>query len=145
MNNKYKNILLALDLHPNCDNKTVLTAVNMAKLFEANLTIVHAIEHINAYGVAQAFPTVVDLEAQMVEEAQRELKKLSESLGYPRTSIVVELGPPKIIILDNAKAINADLIVVGSHGRHGINILLGSTANAVLHNASCDVLAVRIK
>jgi universal stress protein A len=39
----------------------------------------------------------------------------------------------------------ADLIVVGSHGRHGIKMLLGSTANAVLHHAHCDVLAVRLK
>ena len=35
-------------------------------------------------------------------------------------------------------------LVVGSHGRHGLALLLGSTANAVLHGAPCDVLAVRI-
>ena len=39
----------------------------------------------------------------------------------------------------------ADLIVVGSHGRHGLALLLGSTANDVLHGAPCDVLAVRLK
>ena len=38
----------------------------------------------------------------------------------------------------------ADIIVVGSHGRHGLALLLGSTANGVLHGASCDVLAVRV-
>ena len=38
----------------------------------------------------------------------------------------------------------ADLIVVGSHGRHGLALLLGSTANGVLHGATCDVLAVRV-
>ena len=37
-----------------------------------------------------------------------------------------------------------DLIVLGSHGRHGVAMLLGSTANAVLHHAECDLLAVRI-
>jgi universal stress protein A len=37
-----------------------------------------------------------------------------------------------------------DLIIIGSHGRHGIRILLGSTANAILHSAKCDVLAVRV-
>ena len=35
-------------------------------------------------------------------------------------------------------------IVVGSHGRHGLALLLGSTASGVLHGAKCDVLAVRI-
>jgi universal stress protein A len=39
---------------------------------------------------------------------------------------------------------NADLIVLGTHGRSGIRLLLGSTANAVLHGAKQDVLAVRI-
>ena len=38
----------------------------------------------------------------------------------------------------------ADVIVVGSHGRHGLALLLGSTANGVLHGATCDVLAVRV-
>ncbi len=40
--------------------------------------------------------------------------------------------------------INADLIVVGSHGRHGFALLMGSTANGVLHGARRDVLAVRV-
>jgi universal stress protein A len=37
-----------------------------------------------------------------------------------------------------------DLVVTGSHGRHGLALILGSTANAILHGAKCDVLAVRI-
>jgi len=40
---------------------------------------------------------------------------------------------------------NTDLVIVGSHGRHGVRLLLGSTANAVLHGAECDVLAVRVQ
>ena len=38
-----------------------------------------------------------------------------------------------------------DLIVIGSHGRHGLQRILGSTASGVLHTATCDVLAVRIR
>ena len=41
--------------------------------------------------------------------------------------------------------IQANLIVVGSHGRHGLALIFGSTANGVLHGAGCDVLAVRVK
>lgn len=44
-----------------------------------------------------------------------------------------------------AKEQRCDLIVVGSHGRHGLALLLGSTANDILHGAPCDVLAVRLK
>ena len=44
-----------------------------------------------------------------------------------------------------ATDIGADLIVVGTHGKHGLQLLTGSTANAVLHGARCDVLAVRVR
>ncbi len=43
-----------------------------------------------------------------------------------------------------AEKLSADLIIVGSHGRHGLALLLGSTANGVLHGAKCDVLAMRV-
>ena len=46
--------------------------------------------------------------------------------------------------VQRANAKGADLIIVGSHGRHGLALLLGSTANGVLHGATCDVLAVRV-
>ena len=43
-----------------------------------------------------------------------------------------------------AQSKKVDLIVVGSHGRHGLGLLLGATANGVLHGANCDVLTVRV-
>jgi universal stress protein A len=141
----YKHVLLAMDLHPNCDKAILQHAVDIAKQHSAKLTVVHAVEHVNAYGLAQAYPTVLELQQQMIDESKQELDKLCSSLGIDKSSALVELGSPKLVILDVAKRFNADLIVVGSHGRHGIGALLGSTANAVLHHAECDVLAVRIQ
>jgi universal stress protein A len=140
----YKHILLAVDLHPACNGPVASRAVEIAKDFGSTLSVVHAIEHLNAYGVAQAYPTVIDLEEQMVKEAADELAKWGKRYGVPPDNQHVKIGSPKSVILDLAKTINVDLVVVGSHGRHGIGILLGSTANAVLHNAGCDVLAVRV-
>jgi len=57
---------------------------------------------------------------------------------------IVEIGVPKREIVRIAGEQGADLIVIGSHGRHGLQLLLGSTANGVLHLAKCDVLAVRV-
>ena len=54
-------------------------------------------------------------------------------------------GIPKQEIINVAEQQQVDLIVVGSHGRHGLALLLGSTANSILHTAKCDVLAVRLK
>jgi universal stress protein A len=55
------------------------------------------------------------------------------------------IGKPAAEIKLLAEELKAGLIVIGSHGRHGLGMILGSTANGVLHGASCDVLAVRIK
>ena len=66
-------------------------------------------------------------------------------LGIPEGRQIVKFGTAKYVVLDAAEKMKAHLIVVGSRGRHGIDVLLGSTANAVLHGAKCDVLAVRLK
>ena len=55
------------------------------------------------------------------------------------------IGAPAPQIVDSAKDLGVDLIVVGSHGKHGLGLLLGSTANGILHHAHCDVLTIRIK
>jgi len=140
----YKNILLALDLHNECDRTTIERAIQIAESNAAQLSLVHAVVHINAYGIAQAYPVVLNIEEDQVEIARKELANVGEALGIPTERQFVEIGSPKSIIIQKAIDINADLIIVGSHGRHGISLLLGSTANAVLQYASCDVLAVRV-
>ena len=51
----------------------------------------------------------------------------------------------KVGIFEVAHKQAVNPIAIGGHGRHGLALLLGSTANAVLHGATCDVLAVRIR
>lgn len=140
----YKNIILALDLHNDCDKTTIERALQIAKSNDAQLSLVHAVVHINAYGIAQAYPVVLNIEEDQVEIARKEMARVGEAMGIPAEHQFVEIGSPKAIIIQKAIDINADLIIVGSHGRHGISLLLGSTANAVLHHANCDVLAIRV-
>ncbi len=140
----YKHVLIAIDLHPNCDKKTIQRAITIAKENNAKLSIVHAIEHINAYGVAEAYSAVLDVEEEMIKEAKAEMTRIGEQFSIPTSSQYIEVGSPKSVIMTKVQELGVDLIVVGSHGRHGIQLLLGSTANAVLHHASCDVLAVRV-
>ncbi|EAW31305.1 hypothetical protein GP2143_07144, partial [marine gamma proteobacterium HTCC2143] len=64
------------------------------------------------------------------------------SVGSDGQHIIVGRAENEIHSL--AEELGAELIVVGSHGRHGIALLLGSTANGILHGATCDVLAVRV-
>lgn len=141
----YKHLLLAIDLHPGCDESLLTHGLALAKENAAKVTLIHAVEHLNAYGVAQAYPSVLEIEDQLVSDAKAELDRIKKQYNLGTTEAVIEVGSPKMIILDYAKEHGVDLIVLGSHGRHGLQLLLGSTANAVLHNAECDVLAVRLK
>jgi len=73
------------------------------------------------------------------------LDAMAEDHKLQRATVVVEFGRPADLIVEVAERENIDLIILGSHGKHGVALLLGSTADGVLHHAECDVLAVRIK
>jgi universal stress protein A len=140
----YKHVLVAVDLHPNSDRDIIERAIEIAKANGGEVSLVHAVEHINAYGVAEAYSAVLDVESQLLDEAKKEMIKLGQKFNIPATHQFLEVGMPRAVILNKAKESSTDLIVVGSHGRHGLQLLLGSTANGVLHHAGCDVLAVRV-
>jgi len=78
--------------------------------------------------------------------AQKSLDEIVTRLAYPETSAVVILSAhgAKHEISAYAKAQNTDLIVIGSHGRHGLSSMLGSTTDGVLHRVGCDVLTVSL-
>ena len=80
----------------------------------------------------------------VIDEAKQSMEKLAAKLSVAKDAQHVEIGPTKTKILHVADETGADLIICGSHGRHGLSLLLGSTANAILHGAKCDVLTVRL-
>ncbi|MCH9643306.1 MAG: universal stress protein [Gammaproteobacteria bacterium] len=142
---KYEHILVALELDPENDTMIIQKAKELAAQYDAKLTLIHAIEHMSNYGVAYGVSAGVDIEHELLNEAGKVLKNVAEKDGIGDAEKVTLVGPAKYVVLEEAKKIKADLIVLGSHGRHGVRLLLGSTANAILHSAECDVLAVRIK
>ena len=140
----YRNILVAIDLHVMCDEVILNRASQLAQESGTKLSVVHAVEHINAYGVAQAYPAIIDLESEMLCEAKRQLGELCQRFGIREADQYSEVGSPKVVILDKIKQLNSDLIIIGSHGRHGISLLFGSTASVVIHHLPCDALVVKI-
>lgn len=140
---QYNHILLAADF--NEESEIVeKRASALKKVFSADLSIVHVIEPISiAYG--GEFPVDLgDLHRELEKQAQKQLKALGERLSVPESQQYLEVGITEREILRIAKDKAIDLIIMGSHGRHGLALLLGSTANAVLHHAQIDVLAVRL-
>jgi len=138
---KYKHILVAIDLAPGSD-QVVKEASDMARLFGAKLSLVHVIEPLPGYGYA--FIAANEVEQELMKEASKEMKKIGEKYQTPLAAQHALMGPAKAEILDLAEREKADLIMLGSHGESGIFALLGSTANAIIHGAKCDVLTVRV-
>lgn len=140
----YQKILLALDLSTNtqllCDK-----ARELAKCNQSQLAFIHVVEPLVMEYAYDALPMMpVGVEEEMVKHARKEIRRLGDAYGIPEELCWVELGGTKSEILRVAREHSFDLIIIGSHGRHGVALLLGSTANAVLHGAPCDVLAVRV-
>jgi universal stress protein A len=85
-----------------------------------------------------------DVQTQLQDQAKERLSALGAELNVSAEDQHVILGHPAQEMHSMAKTWDMDLIVVGSHGRHGLSLIFGSTSNSVLHGAECDVLAVRI-
>lgn len=139
---EYNNILVAVDLSDEAE-KVARRAANLALASNAQLHLVHVVEPVNfAYGsdVPIDFSAIQD---EIQKQAEAQLSALAGALGVTAIQHLAA-GRAEVEIHALAEKIGADLIVVGSHGRHGLALLLGSTANSVLHGAKCDVLAVRV-
>ncbi len=143
-------ILLAID-DSEFSDAAVRTVIAQARPEVAEIRVLHVVEAIPAYLARDAGPRfLTDIEAirqdwlnwakKLVEKFARQLR----SAGF-KVSTAVEEGDPKARILDAAKAWPADLVVLGSHGRTGLNrFLLGSVSDAVARHAPCSVQIVRI-
>ena len=140
---EYKHILIGVDL--TVESRDVSRrACALKGAFNAKLSCVHVIEPLSlAYGgdIPMDLSTIQE---QIQDTAKNHLAEFASSLGIEDEDRHLIFGRPETEIHTLAKEIAADLIVVGSHGRHGLALLLGSTANGVLHGATCDVLAVRV-
>jgi len=87
----------------------------------------------------------VNFEQEAASQARAQVEKVAAAYGVAAGDVHVYVGAPAVQVVEAAESLGADLVVVGSHGKHGLGLLLGSTANGVLHRARCDVLTVRIQ
>jgi universal stress protein A len=139
----YTHILVAVDLSP--EGAQVLhRARDLAQRYDCPLSLIHVIEPLPVDAAGEALLPPMSIESELHENAERKLRELANQASIEHSRRHVVMGYTKREIIGFAESNNVDLIVVGSHGRHGLALLLGSTANAVLHGAPCDVLAVRI-
>jgi len=141
----YQHILIAADFSKH-GRQVTEKAQELAKHYQAKLSICHIIEDypITDFAYEPMISVDIDMHDALLDSGKKQILKMGNELTIPSENQWVEFGSPGHDIVRLAQENNADLIVIGSHGRHGIKLLLGSTANAVLHHAQCDVLAVRL-
>jgi universal stress protein A len=139
----YNHILVGLDL--STESQQVVNRVKF--LFADSMTkisICHILEPL-AFTYGGDIPVdLSDVQTQLKDQAVERLAVYGAQLNIDSTDQYVIIGHPAQEMHTMATNENINLIVVGSHGRHGLSLIFGSTSNSVLHGASCDVLAVRI-
>lgn len=137
----YKQILVALDIYSTY--KPVIERALMLAHKPEDISLINVSlprVYFEPYGAAFQTDYVEDLQ----EQAIKKFKNISQKYNIPDSQVHCIVGDPADEIHNLAEQLKADLIVVGTHGRSGLKLLLGSTANAVLHGVKCDVLAVKI-
>ncbi|MBB64651.1 MAG: universal stress protein UspA [Waddliaceae bacterium] len=141
----YQHILVALDLIDEDDEVVTERALEMAERMGADLSIVHVIEAVFTYGAPYGPNTVCDMQENIEKSARQKLEAWRQRLNVSSDRCFMGTGKAKNVILDTADRLGADLILVGSHGRHGLDaLIMGSTSKQVVKGAKVDVMTVHV-
>lgn len=144
----YRHVLAAVDTTEEAEE--VLTrARQLADQHSAKLsvcTVVKPLTHVYGGLDMMAYTQAsVSFEEEAMRQARAQVETMAGRVKVGSDAVHVTVGAPATAIVETARSAGADVIVMGSHGKHGLGLLLGSTANGVLHQAECDVLTVRIR
>ena len=148
----FKQILFCTDLSENSD-ATFPYALDLAKKYQGHLTIMHVIEQAPQTGFVDLYVTE-DIREKIKTERQnyvtkeinaRYVSKMGNMTDY-RIIVKESSEMPHYAILETVKKEKTDLIVIGTHGRTGIEkAIFGSVAERICRRASCPVLTIRSK
>lgn len=139
----YKQILVAVDLSQT-STQLIERGVDIAQRHQAKLDVVHVLDWpLTGFDPLAGFTGIND--ESLIKEMRDSLIKVLAPYGIDGAHLHTLVGQPSSMVANLASKINADLLIVGSHGRRGLRALLGSTANAILPLVNCDSLLVRIK
>ena len=140
----YKHILVPVDLNDKHSwRKALPTAIRLCEAFQATLHLVTVLPEISSPIVAQYFPE--DYEDKVREHARKALKEFADAQVPDAIEChpVVAEGRIYKMILEVAKKVSIELIVMGSHTPEISDFLLGPNAAKVVRHATCSVMVVR--
>jgi universal stress protein A len=139
----YRRILVLVDL---TEDSLVIArrAQALAAALGAEVELLHVVVFVPVEPMGETLMPAVQIEEELIERASQRLHSLAAELGLAHAPVHVEAGNAKAEIVRVARERHVDLIVLGSRERHGLSILVNFTEDTVLHEAPCDVLAVRV-
>jgi universal stress protein A len=140
----YKKLLVLLDLSEDSE-QVAIAGRDLAAYSNAAMVVLHVVEFVPVEPLGESLMPTAQIEDELIKRAHAKLADFIARLALPRTTGRVEAGNTKAEILRVADEEQVDLVVLGSHERHGLAILVNFTEDTVLHAAHCDVLAVRLK
>jgi nucleotide-binding universal stress UspA family protein len=150
-----KQILIALDYEPSAQT-IAETGLGLAKAMKAEVTLLHVVTNTAYYSSLDYSPIMgfSGFGGTDIQETFIEIKKLSqdfldkskEHLADASINTIVKEGESSEAIMQTAKEIHADIIVMGSHSRSGLDkILMGSVTEKVLHNTTIPLFIIPTK
>ena len=142
-----RRVLIALDYDPTA-RKVAEVGFSMAKAMKAEITLVHVIVDLVVYSLTylNMGPLQSDSGMQLVDASQQFLEKTKQYLGDTTIQTLIKEGNFSDAILETAKEIKADCIVMGSHSQKWLeNIVVGSVTNEVLRKTTIPMFIVPIR
>ena len=144
----FKAILFATDFSESSEH-AFQYALSLARKFESRLGIIHVInEPVDLRGFYVPHISFDKLEEEIEQGACKLMEKFcrSQAQDYTKIESFVVPGIPYDEIIKKAEEIDADLIILGTHGRTGLDhVLFGSTAEKVVRKSPVPVMTIRIK
>ena len=130
----YKTILCAIEA--STEGKTVLAkASKLADIYGAKLSVIHVLPY-------TLLPN--NYQKKLKEDIVPKIEKITAAHGITKKNCSIKVGKPYQLICKEVVKRKADLVIIGTHSKKGLQAAIGSTATGVANNAKCDVTLIRI-
>lgn len=138
-----KRILVPTDFSGPAD-AALTYALGLASKLGAEVSVVHVFDDPSGIRSGEYVPLPAEMRGEILADLRRRLADVVAKHGDSQLTSQLLTGPTARSIVEGARDSQADLIVMGTHGRHGMaHLLLGSVAERVVRTSICPVLTVR--